>query len=147
LSGEAATAQAESPSDDRTPPRNLASTGAQQLRVATAVSVGTAKPLRDDRLVTTSLAPMGMGWHQEFIGMTQPSYGSSQFDPMGNFERVEAVASSAAFAFAIDAVTQLVTHIVNDARDRKATRLRKEIEAERLEVERAYAESGGRKGG
>jgi hypothetical protein len=144
--GEPATTPTESPSDT-TPPRGLASAAEQQLRVESNVSAVGAKPLRDDRLITTSLAPMGTAWHQEFIGMTQPAYGSSPLDPMGNFERVQAVASSAVFAFAIDAVTQLVTHIVNDSRTRKATKLRKEIDAERLEAERAYAESPSRKGG
>jgi hypothetical protein len=110
----------------------------QRLTVETRTPQPASMPIPDDRFVTSSLAPMGSGWHQEFLDMTAPVYGSSPFDNMGNRERVTAVATSTAFGLAIDGVGRLVKHLRKAYREQKVNKVRREIDAETAEVERLY---------
>ena len=100
----------------------------------------TVKLPHDDRFVTTSLAPMGSAWHQQFLGMTQAEYGSSPFDMMGNAERVQAVASSVAFGAAIDGLGRLIQYARKSHRQGKVQKIRREIDEETAVVERLYKE-------
>jgi hypothetical protein len=129
--------------DATRPPKPVTRSAAQQqFDIQTWMPGPTIKVPRDDRFVTTSLAPMGSAWHQEFLGMTVPAYYGSPFDAMGNAERAQAVATSAAFAvasnLAIDGVGQLVKHLRKAYREAKVNKIRREIDEETAIVERLY---------
>jgi hypothetical protein len=131
--------QADEATPAAVPSKPLARSAAgQQLAVGTRVPKPAVTQGADDRFVTTSLAPMGSGWHQEFLDMTAPPYGSSPYDAMSNVQRVQGVASSMAFALAIDGIVRLVDHLRTSYHDRKVTKVRREIDAETAEVERIY---------
>jgi hypothetical protein len=124
--------------DEQEPPRRLVRPGPrQQIDIAAWAPAPTPQLPRSDRLFTTSLAPTGPAWHQEFLGITRPSL----YDPFGymtNGERVEAVASNVAFGMAVDGVARLVKAIVRDQRRRSRERLRRDIDVEIALVEHRY---------
>jgi hypothetical protein len=139
-----AAADAETPgpdaaADEPQPARPLTRSAARQkIDVATWSPEPTLRLPQSDRLVTTSLAPAGTAWHQDFLAMTQRDYGASPFDMMGNAERAQAVATSAAFAVAIEGVSRLVQHFRTSYREGKVARVRREIDEETVLVEQRY---------
>jgi hypothetical protein len=96
---------------------------------------------RADHLATVSLAPMGNSWHQEFMAMNQPAYGTTPYGLMTNGERAVGVASGVAFAIAIQEALGLIQHTAHALKDRKARKLRQEIDEERLAVEQLFKAS------
>jgi hypothetical protein len=138
-----AAAAAERPPDDSQddssePARRLARPRSpQRIDVSAWAPEPTIQLPHSDRLFTTSLAPAGPAWHQEFLAMTRPAL----YDPFGymtNGERVEAVASNLAFAVAVEGITRLVKAVVHDQRRRGVDRLRREIDEEMAVVEQRY---------
>ena len=146
-----AAAAAEKPAEDtaepepedvsRRPKPLTRSAARQQFDIRSWMPTSTVKLPHDDRFVTTSLAPMGSAWHQQFLGMTQAEYGSSPFDMMGNAERVQAVASSMAFGAAIDGLGRLIQYARKSHRQGQVQKVRREIDEETAIVERLYQES------
>ena len=129
------------PQDAPRPSRPLSRAAAkQQFDIQSWMPGSSVRLPHDDRLVTTSLAPAGSAWHQEFLAMTQLEYGASPFDMMGNAERVQAVATSMAFAAAIDGLGRLVHHVRKSYREGKIQKIRREIDEETAIVERLYKE-------
>jgi len=110
----------------------------QKIDIATWSPEPTIRLPQSEQLVTTSLAPVGPAWHQQFIAMTVPAYYGSPFDAMGNAERAQAVATSVAFAAAFEGATRLVKAAVRGYRNRKLDSLRREIDEETAIVERRH---------
>ena len=124
------------------PSKPLTHSAGQRLNVESPPR-GTPVPLpHDDRFVTASLGPLGPGWHQEFIGMTMPQEGSTPFGLMTtNGDRAVGMATSMAFALAIQEAVGLVGKLVGSYHEWKVSKLRKEIDAERLVMEQLYQAS------
>jgi hypothetical protein len=135
---------ADQPSPDRPPPDPAQpakpitkSAARQQIDVATWAPEPTFRPPHDDRTFTTSLAPNGPAWHQEFLAMTTPEL-YSPFAYMGNAERLEAVASSMAFAYVVNGLTRLVQALVHEQKSHKVEKVRREIDEETKLVEQRH---------
>jgi hypothetical protein len=82
-------------------------------------------------------------WNDQFLAMTGPPNYAVPYSAMSNLQTLEAVASSIAINFALQAVVSLIhDEIVQmraDARQKKIERVRSEIRAELDELERANA--------
>jgi hypothetical protein len=135
---------ADQPSSDQPPPdpaqpaKPISKSAArQQIDVATWAPEPTFRPPHDDRALTTSLAPNGPAWHQEFLAMTTPEL-YSPFAYMGNAERLEAVASGMAFAYVVNGLTRLVQALVHEQKSHKVEKVRREIDEETKLVEQRY---------
>jgi hypothetical protein len=135
---------ADQPSPDQPPPDPAQpakpitkSAARQQIDVATWAPAVTFRAPHDDRTFTTSLAPNGPAWHQEFLAMTTPEL-YSPFAYMGNAERLEAVASSMAFAYVVNGLTRLVQALVHEQKNHKVEKVRREIDEETKLVDQRH---------
>jgi hypothetical protein len=119
----------------------------RELVVDTQVK-GDKVPLpRDNGLVTTSMGPMGSGWHDEYLAMTQSRPGTGPYDGFVNSaDRALGIATSMAFALAIQQAASLVEHAAGAYKEWKLNKVKSEVDGERQIVEQLFqASQGGKK--